>query len=234
MLPPAIGLPLALAALLLPGHAIVAAVWPRGRLTGLERNALAFAAGLLVLPIAGLIASETMGFRILSVSLVLLIVTLAAGLVAWRRHRAGRREWAARSAVPSTKWTLAIVGGALLVSGGLTLAGPLAAPYVAPASLALTASDGSAALPRTLERGANVSVVLEARAGDASSSAPLIVSWDDQPLFEAALDLGPQEARRIDVRLPTDDVGPHRFVATWGEREVHMLVQVGRSLAEPP
>ena len=204
-----------------PGFALLAALYPPGRLTRLERHALAIAAGICLLPLLVLLTSETVGLRAAQLATLGSIFTGALALVA-RRH-APAPEPATRSAIPSTPVTLAICAIALVAAAGAVALGARDAPPV-PASLALSGPDGPLALRPAL--GEDVRVLVEARAGDAPAAGTLLVRLDGTVVVERALSLAPHEAARVEVSVPTDARGPTQLVATWLDRETHATFHV--------
>ena len=202
-----------------PGYALVALAWPRGRLVGLERHALAVAAGFLALPLVGLLAGETVGLS--RAPWLVLAVTGACAAAAWRGS--GGAEAAARSPVPSTRVTLGVSGAALLASGLLLV--PALAQDPVPASLAMGNADGGP-FPLRLRVGDDARVLVEARAGTEPAAGDLVVRWNGQVLLQERMALAAGAGARVTVPLPTDAPGVHAFTATWAGRETHAQVDV--------
>lgn len=201
----------ALGGLWAPGYAAVAVAYPRGRLVALERHALAFAAGILLLPVVGLLASELLGFRAAAIAGVLFALTSVLAATALRR-RAHAPEAAARSAMPGTRATLAIAGACLVASAAIVAWSWRPEPV--PSSLAIVSSD-----PPTL--------VFEATAGARPVAGSLVVTWDGAPILSRDLALDAGATERILVPAPSDAEGAHTIEARWDGRVVRAHVAGG-------
>jgi hypothetical protein len=215
-------LPLALAGgLWAPGDALACALWPRGRLSALERHALAVGLGLLLAPLAGLLASALAGFRPSTVGGTLAVLTCAAAAVALHR-RGDAPEAASWSSPPSRRATLATGGAALCVAA--LVAVPAWVPAEAlPSSLALEGD-----IPRTVIRNATLEVALVARAGDAPVDAPLVVTWNGEVLWTRNVSLAPHAEARLPLPVAPDGAGAHVREAAWGGRLIRVPREVTR------
>lgn len=205
-----------------PGYAIVALAYRRGRLTALERHALAAGIGLVVLPLLGLAASALVGFRPTSLAGAALVVTLGVGAAAAMRAPIAP-EPIARSPAPSRRATAAIAIGALLVATAVLLPTLVARPSV-PHSLALTDAAG---MPLDLRHasGATIAIRIEATAGTEAISDTLRVTWGDATILERQLTLEAGTSELIDL-APTLDARERVLNATWAGREVHATFAV--------
>ncbi|HUR68508.1 MAG TPA: hypothetical protein VM370_04620 [Candidatus Thermoplasmatota archaeon] len=206
-----------------PGYALLAVAYPRGRLVALERHALAAAAGLCLLPVLTLVASETVRLTSARVAGVGLVLTLALAAIALRKPTTPT-EPVVRGALPSTRVTVAMCALALLLAA-VVEARSLSSATEEPASLAMT-SDAGGPLELQVAQGAPAAVLVSPRAGARAVTDTLSVTWDGVALDARDVSLSPGEAASIVVPLPTDAVGAHALVATWAGRETHATFQV--------
>lgn len=210
-----------------PGYALVALIARRGRLAGLERHALASAAGLLLLPLAGLVASETIGFGAAQVASLLAGLTLLLALLA--AYRGGTSEAAVRAPLPDTRATLAIAGGALALAA-LVLAPSFLEPTL-PSAFAMT-TPGGGEVPVRWQAGEAPTYTFQAMAGSAPVEGVLVVTWTPVPdgevrtLLEAPLALAAGEGAARDVAPPANETGTFRLAARWDGHEVRVLAHV--------
>lgn len=235
-----------------PGYALLCLAYPRGALSQLERHALAACAGLCLLPLLTLLSSESVGLTQARVALVAAAFTGVAALGALLRTRrlskappspsgagvglpspasapqspasAPQAEPLVRTRLPSTRATLALCLGALLVAAGVEATSHVTA-RPAPPSLALTAAGGP--LDLDLEPGEQVAVIVEARAGASAAMGELVVTWDGAPIANATMDLAARAAQTLEVPIPTDTRGDHALVVTWLGLQTHATFRVG-------
>jgi len=214
-----------------PGYVLLLAIHPRGRLSALERHAMALALGLVLLPLVGLLASVTVGFTWVGVAAWLVVLVVAAGAVAAARRGTAVREAASHSLVPSTRVTLALTLAALAVAGAVW-AWPGASQRTPPALWLEDGAGQALALPSNVTSGAPIRVVVLVASGDAPLDGTLTVSWDGNATTHAVR-LSPDQRASWTLDLgttgaPGDRAFDARLDAAGGvARDVHFLLRVG-------
>lgn len=212
-----------------PGYAILRVVYPRGRLSLLERNALAAAVGLLLLPVAVVSLSLARRFSPRTLGILLLAVTLAFCLLALLRY--DRRGWdedeekPARAPLPDTRTTL-LLSGVAIVAAMLLLAPTFLGAVPEPPALAVT-MDGGAPLPLQAPVGEVIKARLVVMAGDAPAQGHLVATWGNVTLADMPIDLRPGDVLDLPLDLPVESRGAHVLQAHWDGpgREVHATIQ---------
>lgn len=209
-----------------PGYALLGAAYPRGGLSRLERHALAACAGLCLLPLLALLASETIGLTSMRTGMVALGATVAFSLVGWAREARTQPEVEplTRSRLPSTRVTVALCTGALVLAAAVEATSTITARD-APGSLALHSADGP--LDLALTQHETVVVFATARAGATPAEGELEVLWNGEARSSELLHLAAGQTRTIEITIHTDVRGSHDLVVRWRGLETDATFVVG-------